>query len=264
MSLLPLTRVRKPWMPWVRVGIVALLVVGGAYVALEVGQRYLGLQKLVVEQVSISGCLGDRQVEIQRIADRLCLGKPLFWFDAEGLRLAVERHRWVKGLLIRRDPPDRLSLVIEERKPLLWLVRPEGVFLVSDDGILLDRVNPGNMTPIPVVADPKSQGDKALVKLLQVAANLRDHQREFYDRVAELRWSERGPIVFLEDMPAPLYLSRLDPTKNIPNFQMLFLNVLSKRADLDRLRYVDLRWDDEIPVGEPQETAPPVGKEGKK
>jgi hypothetical protein len=65
-------------------------------------------------------------------------------------------------------------------------------------------------------------------------------------------------------MPAPLYLSRLDPAKNIPNFQMLFLNVLSKRPDLDRLRYVDLRWDDEIPVGEPQETAPPVGQEGKK
>jgi len=113
-------------------------------------------------------------------------------------------------------------------------------------------------------ADAKIQNDQALVGLIQVAENLRDHQREFYDRVAELRWSEKGPVAFLEDMSAPLYLSRLDPTKNIPNFQMLYLNVLSKRADLSRLRYVDLRWDDEIPVGEPQESAPPTGKEGNK
>jgi len=264
MALLPRTRVRKPWMPWVRVGITALLLAGGAYAALELGQRYLGLQKLVVERVSIDGCRGDRQVEIQRIADGMCLGRPLFWFDAEGLRKAIEKHRWVKGLLIRRDPPDRLSLVIEERKPLLWLVRSEGVFLVSDDGILLDRVNSGNLTPIPVIADAKSQQDKSLIRLIQAATVLRDHQREFYDRIAELRWSEKGPVAFLEDMPAPIYLSRLDPTKNIPNFQMLYLNVLSKREDLDRLRYVDLRWDDEIPVGEPQEEAPPTGKEGRK
>jgi len=262
--MLPRTRVRKPWMPWARVGLVAFLVVGGAYAALELGQRYLGLQKLVVEQVNISGCRGDRQAEIQRSADRLCLGKPLFWLDIERLRTAVEKHRWVKGLLIRRDPPDRISLVIEERKPLLWLARPEGVFLMSDDGILLDRVNTANLMPIPVIADPKSQGDKVLLQLIQAAAALRDRQKDFYDRIAELRWSDKGPVVYLEDMAAPIYLSRLDPTKNVPNFQMLYLNVLSKRPDRDRLRYVDLRWDDEIPVGEPQETAPPMGKEGRK
>ncbi|HNX31634.1 MAG TPA: FtsQ-type POTRA domain-containing protein [Holophaga sp.] len=260
--MLPRTRVRRPWMPWVRVGLVAVFVLGAGYAALEFSQRYLGLQKLVIEQVNVSGCRNERLAEIQRIADGLCKGKPLFWFDAEELRQRIEERRWVKGLLIRRDPPDRLSLVIEERKPILWLVRPAGVFLLSDDGIVLDRVNQGNLAPIPVVADPGSQTDKALLQLIRVASRLRDRQTEFFDRLTELRWSDKGPVVYLEGLAAPLYLSRLDATQNIPNFQMLFLNELSKRPDLDQIRYFDLRWENEVAVGEPQVDTPPQGKTG--
>jgi hypothetical protein len=261
MPMLPRTRVRRPWMPWVRVGLVAVFVLGAGYAALELGQRYLGLQKLIIEQVTVSGCRSERLAEIQRIADDLCKGKPLFWFDAEELRQRIEERRWVKGLLIRRDPPDRLSLVIEERKPLLWLIRSTGVFLLADDGIVLDRVNQGNLTPIPVVADPRSQTEEALVQLIRVAARLRDHQGEFFDRLTELRWTDRGPVVYLEGLPAPIYLSRYDATQNIPNFQMLFLNELSKRPDLNKIRYFDLRWQQEVAVGEPLEDTPPVGKD---
>ncbi len=257
MPLLPRTRPRRPWMPWVRVALVALLVTGAGYGALELGHRYLGLQKLTIEQVNISGCRGERLEQAQAIADKLCLGKPLFWFDAEKLRETLEGRRWVKGLLIRRDPPDRLSLVIEERKPILWLVRPEGVFLVSDDGIVLDRLNQVDLLAIPVVADPKSQEDKPMVQLIRTATSLRNKQKEFYDRLTELRWSDRGPVAFLEGLDAPIYLSRMEPEKNIPNFQMLYLNELSKRQDLASLRYIDLRWDDEIAVGEPQDSLPP-------
>jgi len=255
--MLPRTRPRRPWMPWVRVALVALLVTGAGYGALELGHRYLGLQKLTIEQITISGCRGERLEQAQAIADRLCLGKPLFWFDAEKLRETLESKRWVKGLLIRRDPPDRLSLVLEERKPILWLVRPEGVFLVSDDGMVLDRLNQVDLSAIPVVADPKSQEDGPMIQLIRAAASLRDKQKEFYDRLTELRWSDRGPVAFLEGMDAPIYLSRMEPTKNIPNFQMLFLNELSKREDIGALRYIDLRWDDEIAVGEPADSQPP-------
>ena len=65
----------------------------------------------------------------------------------------------------------------------------------------------------------------------------------------------------IRTLEAPIYLSRDDATKNIPNFQMLFLNELSKRSDIARLRYVDLRWDEEIAVGEPLATQPPRAQE---
>ena len=264
MPMLPRTRVRRPWMPWVRLGLVAAFVAGAGYAALELGQRYLGLQKLIIEQVSITGCRNERLAQVQRIADEVCKGKPLFWFDAEELRQRIEDQRWVRSLLIRRDPPDRLSLVIEERQPLLWLIRPSGVYLLSDDGIVLDRVNQGNLAPIPVVADPKSQSDAAMVQLIRAAARLRNEQREFYDRLTELCWSDRGPVAYLEGVPAPIYLSRYDASQNIPNFQMLFLNELSKRPDLAKIRYFDLRWEQEVAVGEPLETTPPTAREGKK
>ena len=251
------SRPRRPWVPWVRVGLVALLVSGAGYGALELGHRYLGLQKLTIEQVTISGCRGQRLAQAQAIADGLCLGKPLFWFDAEKLRQSLENQRWVKDLLIRRDPPDRLSLVVEERQPVLWLARPQGVFLISDDGIVLDRLNQVDLMPIPVVADPKSQDDGPMVQLIRAATSLRDKQKEFYDRVTEFRWTDHGPVAYLEGLDAPIYLSREDATKNIPNFQMLFLNELSKRPDIAHLRYVDLRWDEEIAVGEPLADQPP-------
>ncbi len=254
------SRAQPPWLPFAKAGIVLVVVVLVAFGLLEVAQRYFGLQKLTIEQVSISGCRGDRQSKILGIVEPMTLGKPLFWFDAEKLRTKVEAERWVKGLIIRRDPPDRLSLVIEERKPLLWLVKPTGVFLLSDDGVVLDRINEANSMPIPVVYHPASQTDERLVRLIRAASELRDKQAGFYERLTELRWEDRGPVAFIEGLSAPLYLSKTDIQKNIPNFQGLFLDQLAKSPNLSKLRYVDLRWDDEIAVGEPQETAPPAQK----
>ena len=254
------SRPRRTWLPFAKVGIVLVVIVIVAFGLLEVAQRYFGLQKLTIEQVSISGCRGDRQSRILGIVEPMTLGKPLFWFDVGTLRAKVERERWVRGLIIRRDPPDRLSLVIEERKPLLWLVKPTGVYLLSDDGVVLDRINETNSTPIPVVYDSASQTDENLVRLIRAASELRDKQAGFFGRMTELRWEDRGPVAFIEGLSAPVYLSKTDIQKNIPNFQGLFLDQLAKSPNLSKLRYVDLRWDDEIAVGEPQETAPPAQK----
>lgn len=252
MPMLPRTRPKRPWLPWVRAGLTLAVLSLAGWGLLELGTRYLGLQKLVIEQVGVSGCRGERQAEIQALAEQLVLGKPLFWVDAEDLRARIEAKRWVRNLQIRKDPPDRLSLAVEERKPVLWLVRPNGVFLVSDDGILLDRVNPANLNPIPVVVDPASQTDQGLARLVSAARILREKQLGFYERITELRDGARGPVAYIEGLPAPIYLSRQDVTKNVPNFQGLFIDRLSQRPDLALLRYIDLRWDDEVAVGEPE------------
>ncbi|HJW10046.1 MAG TPA: FtsQ-type POTRA domain-containing protein, partial [Holophagaceae bacterium] len=169
MALLPRTRVSRPWLPWLKGGLAVGLALAAGYGLLEVAQRSLGLHRLVIEQVTVTGCRGERQAEILQLASARCLHKPLFWFDAEGLRSAIEGKRWVRGLLIRKEPPDRLSLVIEERKPLLWLVRNGNTYLISDDGVVMDRLNGANMSPIPVVADPASQNDAALAQLISAA-----------------------------------------------------------------------------------------------
>ncbi|HJW71400.1 MAG TPA: FtsQ-type POTRA domain-containing protein [Geothrix sp.] len=259
MSMLPRTRPKRPWLPWARAGITLVVLGLVGWGVMELGTRYLGLQKLVIEQVNVSGCRGERQAEIQQLAEKLVLGKPLFWVDAETLRSSIEAKRWVRGLFIRKDPPDRLSLIVEERKPVLWLVRPNGVFLMSDDGIVLDRVSQANLMPIPVVVDPASQTDQGMARLIAAARTLREKQQGFYERVTELRDSPKGPIAYIEGLPAPIYLSKWDVTKNVPNFQGLFVDRLSQRPDLARLRYIDLRWDDEVAVGEPEE-APAPGK----
>lgn len=264
MAFVPKTRPPRPWLPWVRVLIVVALVAAAGWGVLELGQRHLGLQRLTIEAVNITGCRGERLAEVQRVADELCLGKPLFWFDVEKLRSTLEARRWVKGLIIRRDPPDRLSLVLEERQPLLWLARPTGVFLLADDGVLLDRVNQSNLLPIPVVADPKSQGDESLVALIRAASVLRDRQTDFYERLSELRWSVRGPVAFLEGLQAPIYLSRHDPAKNIPDFQAIYLDRYAKGEELARVRYFDLRWDGDVVAGDLEETVPPKAQSDKR
>jgi len=260
MALLPRTRPKRPWLGPVRLLVVAVLVLAAGWGTIEISQRFMGLQRLTVEQVSVSGTRGARLAQAQTIAERICLGSQLFWMDTEQLRKEITALRWVRGVLIRKDPPDRLSLVIEERQPVLWLVRPEGVFLLSDDGYVLDRVNQGNLSPIPVISDSDSQSDELLPLLISVSKEIRLKQKDFYDRVTEFRWSERGPVAYLEGLDAPIYLPKRDVTKNIPNFQGLYLDQISKRPDLKAIRYIDLRWDEEIAVGEPADSAPPAQK----
>lgn len=247
MALPSRTRPRRPWLPFARLGIVLLLVLGAAWGLLTVAQRYLGLQRLVIEQVVVTGTRGARQQEIQKLAEARCLHRPLFWFDAEGLRDAVEGKRWVRGLLIRKDPPDRITLVIQERRPLLWIVRPKGTFILSDDGMVMGPVDPADPTPLPVIADPASEADKNLLPLLNAARNLKAAQPDFYDRIAEFRWTDKGPTVFIEGFQAPIYLSRQDASKNVPNFQAIYVDELLKSPDFAKIPYVDLRWgsDDE-------------------
>jgi cell division septal protein FtsQ len=195
--------------------------------------------------------------EVQQIADEISKGKPVFLFDADQLQTRIESLRWVRASLIRREPPDRLSIVIEERQPLFMLVTANGVLLMSDDGIIMDRVNQANLVPIPVVADPASINDQTLIKLIQAARMLKAQQPDFYARLTELRWTSSGPTVFMENLQAPIFLARDEPTKNIPNFQALFLQLFARKPDLSNVRYFDLRWDDQIPVGELQENAAP-------
>lgn len=251
MALSSRTRPRRPWLPFAKAGLVLLLVLGAAYGLLLLAQRYLGLQRLVIEQVVVTGTRGSRQAEIQKLAESLCLHRPLFWFDAEGLRGSVEQKRWVRGLLIRKEPPDRITLVVQERKPLLWLVRPEGTFLVSEEGVVMGLVDASDPTPLPVVVDSSSENDKAFLGLLNAARALRASQPDFYDRIAELRWTDKGPTAFIEGFQAPIYLDRHKPANNIPNFQAIFVDDLLKRPDFAKIPYVDLRWgdDDYVAVG---------------
>jgi len=248
-------------MSWLRFCVVLFMVALAGWGALELGQRYLGIQKLVIEQINISGCQWDRLVAVQEIAYKLCKGKPLFLFDADQLQTQIESLRWVRAVLIRREPPDRLSIVIEERQPLFMLLTSNGVLLMSDDGIIMDRVNQANLRPIPVVADPASQDEPTIIKLIQIARVLKDLQPDFYARLTELRWSSqginKGPTVFMEGLQVPIYLAKEKPDKNIPSFQAIFLELFANKSELKDVRYFDLRWDNQIPVGQLPENAAP-------
>ena len=57
MSMLPRTRPKRPWFPWVRAGITVAVLGFAGWGLMELGTRYLGLQKLIIEQVNISGPL---------------------------------------------------------------------------------------------------------------------------------------------------------------------------------------------------------------
>jgi hypothetical protein len=237
------------------------MVLASGWGALELGQRYLGIQKLVIEQINVSGCQWDRLSEVRDIADENCKGKPLFLFDADQLQTKIESLRWVRAVLIRREPPDRLSIVIEERQPLFMLVTANGVLLMSDDGIIMDRVNQANLIPMPVVADPASHNEQTIIKLIQIARVLKAEQPDFYARLTELRWGSHGinngPTVFMEGLQVPIYLPKDMPTKNIPSFQALFLQLYADKSVLRDVRYFDLCWDNQIAVGQLPENAEP-------
>jgi hypothetical protein len=105
------------------------------------------------------------------------------------------------------------------------------------------------------------------VQLLRVARELRDKQEGFFERTAELRWGihgpveYQGPVAFMDGLPAPILLSKSDPARNIPNLQSLYTSKLRERTDLGQLRYLDLRWGDDVVVGEPEPSKAPLQKQ---
>lgn len=172
--------------PWLR-RLAALLAVTGVVVWVLAGLAYAvpwaagkacgsaaGLDVFAVNDVQVSGLKHVRRDDlVSYMGDPS--GKSIFDVDVDGVVDRLGAHPWLKGVSVKRELPDRVVLMVEERNPAAVVVAAYGRFLSDKDGAVLSEVTTDDWNYLPSVvyekaARPSAPGSAPEESLMLAAA----------------------------------------------------------------------------------------------
>jgi cell division protein FtsQ len=183
----------------------------GRAAAVEVLHAALVATGFTIDQIEVRGA---RRVDAAEAAAALALapGGLIFGFDPEAAQARVEQLAWVESASVMRLMPDRVVVLIDERRPLALWETPAGAVVLDLEGRVIDGADPAEFAGLPRLEGedaPASAGE--LVDALARHPELARRARVF-ERIAGRRWDVRfegGLVVQLPEGRAAAALADL-------------------------------------------------------
>ena len=153
--------VRPPRRPGRRRRAVVLTLATAAIVAVAVW-ALLGSTLLVVRSVTVTGAGAVPRAEVLRAAG-IAPGTPLIRVDTAAVARRVEQITQVQSAQVSRDWPDSVTIVIQERTPVLAVPSDGGFALVDRFGVVLGHVTqrpplvPTSLGALAALEEPLAQ-----------------------------------------------------------------------------------------------------------
>ncbi len=194
-------QVRRARLRWITLGLTALAVMLAVQVATDGGVSLRGAPapNQWLDSLAARLGLGIRQVEImghsftsdRAIQDTLDLPnvRSLAGFDRVAARQRIERLPWIETAAVTRVFPDRLNIVVTERKAFARWRRGERMHLIDATGRVLTAIQPHAADHLPLVV-----GEGAPEAAADLIASLALHpdllpRIEAAERIEGRRWS---------------------------------------------------------------------------
>jgi cell division protein FtsQ len=242
----PASRRRVPaWLPpalRVAAPVIVILAALGAGV-----QALVGSPRFTVKHVTVTGNHRLADGAVTALLDGLP-GQHLLRLDLAEWRARLESSPWVAGADLRRVLPDTVEVVIAERVPL-GLGRVHGrLYLLDEDGTVIDEFGPQHEDlDLPIVdglahVEAARRGPRAALaaRLLHALAR----RPELLERVSQVDVSTpRDAVVLLDGDTARLHLGDRDFVARLQSYLELSPALRSRVPAMD---YVDLRFDDRV------------------
>ncbi len=155
---------------------------------------------LTIRHVVIEGTGGARAAEIQSLLG-LTLDETtpsaasnLLFADLGQVRLRAESHPWVARAKVKRDFPDTIRLLVEERVPAMALAL-DRLYFVDAGGTPFKAIAPGEPYDLPVLTgvtrEELAGSREAIVGALELLETLRGNEASSVlpeDEVSEIVW----------------------------------------------------------------------------
>lgn len=123
----------------------------------------------------------------------------IFRIDPGRLEARLEAHPWIRTASVRRLPPRRVVVAIEEHRPIA-IVRLDDYYLVDRRGVVMGRVGPDDSHDLPIISGlDDGHGRTSLEVALPRVAHLlrRDRIAARLGPVSEIHFdAEHGATVF--------------------------------------------------------------------
>jgi len=124
-------------------------------------------EKFYVREIEI---LGNYRLEREDILNiiKIKKGESLFKLDLEEIHKKLRQNPWVKNVAIKKQLPGTLLINIEEAVPKALLSIKKRLYLIDENGKILERISNDSIPFLPVIKDIAPQNKKAISEALKL------------------------------------------------------------------------------------------------
>lgn len=245
---------------WRRVGYAALVGTFLAYAAYRAAELALSADALTVTRITVSGNASLARGEVLSLLDGL-QGRNMVLVDLEAWRRKLLSSPWVDDAAIRRVLPSTVDVVISERQPMGIARIGERLYLIDDDGAIIDEFGPNyagfDLPVIDGLAAPRREGgplvDEGRAGLVRRLLASLQTRPDLARRVSQIDVSDlRDAVVILEGETT---LVRVGDEQFVERLQSYLDLAPALRERVPAIDYVDMRFGERVYV-RPQATGP--------
>jgi cell division protein FtsQ len=120
---------------------------------------------LFVREIFVKGCKELTEKEILALA-AIRPAPNILTLNPDAIARRIQVNPWIREVSVGREFPDRLVIVVRERKAVALLQGDGELHLLDGDGSLFKKLEPGDDTNLPVLTGCVREGkpDEALIK----------------------------------------------------------------------------------------------------
>lgn len=208
-----------------------------------------------VKQVSVEGISVISKDEIVRLM-KLPPNVPMYDLDLTALQQNIMTNSFVKRVVIQRDAPSRLRVIIEERTPQA-ILSANDLYYIASDGTVLPYIPSSETYDIPVISGVDSfstvkAGQKLFNADVREALDIIDASKAAGDNIAhaisEIRLRKGHDLVMYSfETGIPIIFGKGDAVKKIVKLDAFWQKFIMNNETKD-IQYIDIRFDDQVVV----------------
>ncbi len=210
-------------------------------------------QRQIIKSINIRGLSFVEEGEILDLAAIPLDSLRVADLDLHDVKRRVERHPFVKLAAASHSGANKIDVRIDERIPSAYLItRGNELSFVDEEGTILDFRFTAQPFDLPLLTGFFRRGaldSLAIRQALKVVGHLRNGDNLLYRNISELRLEAGRTLTLITtDGGTPILCG--DAGSCISKVEKFFSmwNDVKARALIPLLRYIDLRWDNQIVV----------------
>ncbi|VAX23641.1 hypothetical protein MNBD_NITROSPINAE02-959 [hydrothermal vent metagenome] len=213
-----------------------------------------------VKKVTVTG---KRSVGEKKIMDMIgpALEINIFELNLEEIGERIEAHPWIREVEVRRELPHDLTVRLKERKPVAYVrLSGNGLWLMDDQGVLLDKINKDEDAGMITFTGLKIDGRKLkagyeigvdkIKSALDAARRLKGYMLFGKNRIHRIDLKDPEKLrVFFEGSEIALITPRSGWTDEIERLKVVDYIFRKKAGDI---KSIDLTFVDKVIVTYPE------------
>jgi cell division protein FtsQ len=237
-----------------------VLAAAGGYGLYRGGIVAVNARVLRIDRIVVGGNKRLSNGEVLSVLEGL-RGENLIWADLGAWQHRLLASPWVKDAALRRSLPSTVEVVVSEREPIGIARLQGGLYLVDEQGMVIDQYGPQYADlDLPIIDGLSGRGDSASasdVPRAELAARLLAAlaaDKTVARKLSQVDVSDpHNAAVILSGDAAVIYVGE---DRFLPRLQSYLDLAAALRERVAGIDYVDVRFDDRIYVR-------PAGKTGK-